>query len=137
MDKEGSEVTSAQIQMETQTMFKDIPVLAMTPGEPSGIGPECTIRLAHEHPSLHEREDEDQHQRPEPPARSSHTAQFHRCLPVGWLMIARGQLPHFQVKSIQSAIDGANIEPSIGHSRAGCDGAAGAVAPYQRACPAI
>ena len=33
-------------------MIKDIPVLALTPGEPSGIGPECTIRLAHEHPEL-------------------------------------------------------------------------------------
>jgi len=31
---------------------KDIPVLALTPGEPAGIGPECTIRLAHEHPEL-------------------------------------------------------------------------------------
>jgi 4-hydroxythreonine-4-phosphate dehydrogenase len=28
------------------------PVLALTPGEPAGIGPECTIRLAHEHPEL-------------------------------------------------------------------------------------
>jgi len=27
-------------------------VLALTPGEPAGIGPECTIRLAHEHPEL-------------------------------------------------------------------------------------
>jgi len=33
-------------------MIKDIPVLALTPGEPAGIGPECTIRLAHEHPEL-------------------------------------------------------------------------------------
>jgi len=33
-------------------MIKDIPVLALTPGEPAGIGPECTIRLAHEHPDL-------------------------------------------------------------------------------------
>ena len=33
-------------------MIKDIPVLALTPGEPAGIGPECTIRLAQEHPEL-------------------------------------------------------------------------------------
>jgi len=33
-------------------MIKDIPVLAVTPGEPAGIGPECTIRLAREHPEL-------------------------------------------------------------------------------------
>ena len=33
-------------------MIKDIPVLALTPGEPAGIGPECAIRLAHEHPEL-------------------------------------------------------------------------------------
>ena len=33
-------------------MIKDIPVLTLTPGEPAGIGPECTIRLAHEHPEL-------------------------------------------------------------------------------------
>lgn len=33
-------------------MIKDIPVLAVTPGEPAGIGPECTIRLVHEHPEL-------------------------------------------------------------------------------------
>ncbi len=33
-------------------MIKDIPVLALTPGEPAGIGPECTIRLAYEHPEL-------------------------------------------------------------------------------------
>ena len=33
-------------------MIKDVPVLALTPGEPAGIGPECTIRLAHEHPEL-------------------------------------------------------------------------------------
>jgi 4-hydroxythreonine-4-phosphate dehydrogenase len=33
-------------------MIKNIPVLALTPGEPAGIGPECTIRLAHEHPEL-------------------------------------------------------------------------------------
>ena len=33
-------------------MIRDIPVLALTPGEPAGIGPECTIRLAHEHPEL-------------------------------------------------------------------------------------
>jgi len=33
-------------------VIRDIPVLALTPGEPAGIGPECTIRLAHEHPEL-------------------------------------------------------------------------------------
>ena len=33
-------------------MIKDIPVLAITPGEPAGIGPECAIRLAVEHPEL-------------------------------------------------------------------------------------
>ena len=33
-------------------MIRDIPVLALTPGEPAGIGPECTIRLAAEHPEL-------------------------------------------------------------------------------------
>ncbi len=33
-------------------MIEDVPVLALTPGEPAGIGPECTIRLAHEHPEL-------------------------------------------------------------------------------------
>jgi 4-hydroxythreonine-4-phosphate dehydrogenase len=33
-------------------MIKDIPALVLTPGEPAGIGPECTIRLAHEHPEL-------------------------------------------------------------------------------------
>ena len=33
-------------------MIKDIPVLALTPGEPAGIGPECTIRLAQKHPEL-------------------------------------------------------------------------------------
>jgi 4-hydroxythreonine-4-phosphate dehydrogenase len=33
-------------------MIKDIPVLALTPGEPAGVGPECTIRLACEHPEL-------------------------------------------------------------------------------------
>ena len=33
-------------------MIRDIPVLALTPGEPAGIGPECTMRLAHEHPEL-------------------------------------------------------------------------------------
>ena len=32
--------------------LQDIPVLAVTPGEPAGIGPECTIRLAFEHPEL-------------------------------------------------------------------------------------
>ena len=33
-------------------MIKDIPVLAITPGEPAGIGPECTVRLVNEHPEL-------------------------------------------------------------------------------------
>lgn len=33
-------------------MIRDIPVLALTPGEPAGIGPECVIRLACEHPQL-------------------------------------------------------------------------------------
>jgi 4-hydroxythreonine-4-phosphate dehydrogenase len=33
-------------------LIRDIPVLALTPGEPAGIGPECVIRLAHEHPEL-------------------------------------------------------------------------------------
>lgn len=33
-------------------MIKDIPVLALTPGEPAGIGPECTVRLIDEHPEL-------------------------------------------------------------------------------------
>ena len=33
-------------------MTRDIPVLALTPGEPAGIGPECTVRLAFEHPEL-------------------------------------------------------------------------------------
>jgi len=33
-------------------MIKDVPVLALTPGEPAGVGPECAIRLAHEHPEL-------------------------------------------------------------------------------------
>ena len=33
-------------------MIKNIPVLALTPGEPAGVGPECAIRLAYEHPQL-------------------------------------------------------------------------------------
>jgi 4-hydroxythreonine-4-phosphate dehydrogenase len=33
-------------------MIKETPVLALTPGEPAGVGPECTVRLAHEHPEL-------------------------------------------------------------------------------------
>lgn len=33
-------------------MIEDIPILALTPGEPAGIGPECFIRLAYEHPEL-------------------------------------------------------------------------------------
>lgn len=33
-------------------MIMDVPVLALTPGEPAGIGPECALRLAAEHPEL-------------------------------------------------------------------------------------
>ncbi len=33
-------------------MIMDLPVLALTPGEPAGIGPECVVRLAHQHPEL-------------------------------------------------------------------------------------
>ena len=33
-------------------MIMDLPVLVLTPGEPSGIGPECVVKLAHEHPEL-------------------------------------------------------------------------------------
>ncbi len=33
-------------------MIMDLPVLALTPGEPSGVGPECAVRLAHLHPEL-------------------------------------------------------------------------------------
>ncbi len=33
-------------------MTMDLPVLALTPGEPAGIGPECALRLAHEHPEF-------------------------------------------------------------------------------------
>lgn len=33
-------------------MIMDLPVLALTPGEPSGIGPECVVRLSSEHPEL-------------------------------------------------------------------------------------
>jgi 4-hydroxythreonine-4-phosphate dehydrogenase len=33
-------------------MIRDIPVLALTPGEPAGIGPECAVRLLTEHPGL-------------------------------------------------------------------------------------
>jgi 4-hydroxythreonine-4-phosphate dehydrogenase len=33
-------------------MIMDMPVLALTPGEPAGIGPECAVRLVHEHPGL-------------------------------------------------------------------------------------
>lgn len=33
-------------------MTDNLPLLAVTPGEPAGIGPECTIRLALEHPEL-------------------------------------------------------------------------------------
>ncbi|MCW8925180.1 MAG: 4-hydroxythreonine-4-phosphate dehydrogenase PdxA [Xanthomonadales bacterium] len=33
-------------------MIRDIPVLALTPGEPAGIGPECVVRLVFEHPEL-------------------------------------------------------------------------------------
>lgn len=34
------------------TMAHEYPILALTPGEPAGVGPECCIRLAHEHPEL-------------------------------------------------------------------------------------
>lgn len=33
-------------------MIKDVPILAVTPGEPAGVGPECTLRLLHEHPEF-------------------------------------------------------------------------------------
>lgn len=33
-------------------MNAQAPVLAITPGEPAGIGPEVTLKLAHEHPEL-------------------------------------------------------------------------------------
>jgi len=33
-------------------MIMDLPVLALTPGEPAGIGPECVLRLAAEHPEI-------------------------------------------------------------------------------------
>ena len=33
-------------------MIRDIPVLALTPGEPAGIGPECVVRLLAGHPEL-------------------------------------------------------------------------------------
>ncbi len=33
-------------------MILDLPVLAITPGEPAGIGPECALRLAARHPEL-------------------------------------------------------------------------------------
>jgi 4-hydroxythreonine-4-phosphate dehydrogenase len=33
-------------------MIMDMPILALTPGEPAGIGPECAVRLAHDHPEL-------------------------------------------------------------------------------------
>ena len=33
-------------------MIRDIPVLALTPGEPAGIGPDCAVRLLTEHPEL-------------------------------------------------------------------------------------
>ncbi len=33
-------------------MIMDIPVLVLTPGEPAGVGPECALRLAHEHPEF-------------------------------------------------------------------------------------
>ncbi|MDX2427083.1 MAG: 4-hydroxythreonine-4-phosphate dehydrogenase PdxA [Xanthomonadales bacterium] len=32
--------------------MRETPVLALTPGEPAGVGPECTVRLAHQHPEL-------------------------------------------------------------------------------------
>jgi 4-hydroxythreonine-4-phosphate dehydrogenase len=33
-------------------MIMDLPVLALTPGEPAGIGPECALKFAHEHPEF-------------------------------------------------------------------------------------
>lgn len=33
-------------------MAGSLPILALTPGEPAGVGPECTIKLAVEHPEL-------------------------------------------------------------------------------------
>lgn len=33
-------------------MVHEPPILALTPGEPAGVGPECCIRLAHDHPEL-------------------------------------------------------------------------------------
>jgi 4-hydroxythreonine-4-phosphate dehydrogenase len=33
-------------------MQNEYPILALTPGEPAGVGPECTIRLAYEHSEL-------------------------------------------------------------------------------------
>jgi 4-hydroxythreonine-4-phosphate dehydrogenase len=33
-------------------MIMDLPVLALTPGEPAGIGPECAVRLTAQHPEL-------------------------------------------------------------------------------------
>lgn len=33
-------------------MIMDLPVLALTPGEPAGIGPECAVRFAHKHPEF-------------------------------------------------------------------------------------
>lgn len=33
-------------------MADNIPILALTPGEPAGVGPECTIKLVAEHPEL-------------------------------------------------------------------------------------
>lgn len=33
-------------------MIMDLPVLVLTPGDPAGIGPECAIRFAHEHPEF-------------------------------------------------------------------------------------
>lgn len=33
-------------------MVMDIPLLALTPGEPAGIGPECAVRLARSNPQL-------------------------------------------------------------------------------------
>jgi len=33
-------------------MIMNSPVLAVTPGEPAGIGPECALKLAHKHPDL-------------------------------------------------------------------------------------
>lgn len=33
-------------------MPANTPILALTPGEPAGVGPECTVKLVHQHPEL-------------------------------------------------------------------------------------